>query len=145
MARTTRASAAAAAAAPSVVKDTIAPTVNVTTLPAVHDSFAPTAKPLATNSTMPAVPVSQGVTTRKAAKINTAAPRRSFKSDGVQDNDVFLLPLSDYYIMFALMGLAIAVRLFRISQPTSVVFDEVQCVEGWLNVVSTFLLHDLHD
>lgn len=48
-----------------------------------------------------------------------------YSSDGVRDNDVFLLPTSDYYVMFGLTLLAAAVRLFRIYQPTSVVFDEV--------------------
>lgn len=49
-----------------------------------------------------------------------------FSSDGVEDNDVFLLPVSDYQVMTALTIVAAAVRLFRIYQPTSVVFDEVQ-------------------
>jgi hypothetical protein len=52
----------------------------------------------------------------------------SYKSDGVDDNDVFLLPISDYNIMFGLTILAAVVRLFRIYQPSSVVFDEVQYV-----------------
>lgn len=51
---------------------------------------------------------------------------RSYKSDGVDDNDVFLLPISDYHIMLGLTLLAAIVRLFRIYQPSSVVFDEVQ-------------------
>jgi dolichyl-phosphate-mannose-protein mannosyltransferase len=51
-----------------------------------------------------------------------------YSSDGVKDNDVFLLPMSDYYVMFGLTLVAAAVRLFRIYQPTSVVFDEVQFV-----------------
>ncbi|GKT66618.1 dolichyl-phosphate-mannose-protein mannosyltransferase [Colletotrichum tofieldiae] len=49
----------------------------------------------------------------------------SYKSDGVEDNDVFLLPVSDYQIMLGLTILAAIIRLFRIYQPTSVVFDEV--------------------
>ncbi|KAK2017959.1 dolichyl-phosphate-mannose-protein mannosyltransferase [Colletotrichum eremochloae] len=49
----------------------------------------------------------------------------SYKSDGVEDNDVFLLPVSDYQIMLGLTFLAAIIRLFRIYQPTSVVFDEV--------------------
>lgn len=49
-----------------------------------------------------------------------------FSSDGVKDNDVFLLPGSDYQIMIALTVLAAVIRLFRIYQPSSVVFDEVQ-------------------
>lgn len=52
--------------------------------------------------------------------------KKSYASDGVTDNDVFLLPISDYQIMGLLTVLAAVVRLFRIYQPTSVVFDEVQ-------------------
>lgn len=59
-----------------------------------------------------------------AAKSKKAVP--SYKSDGVEDNDVFLLPSTDYIVMAGLTILATLVRLFRISQPTSVVFDEVQ-------------------
>ena len=44
----------------------------------------------------------------------------------VKDNDIFLLPSSDYTVMFVLTAVAVAVRLFRIYQPSSVVFDEVQ-------------------
>ena len=44
----------------------------------------------------------------------------------VKDNDIFLLPSRDYEIMFALTAIAVAVRLYKIWQPTSVVFDEVQ-------------------
>lgn len=51
-----------------------------------------------------------------------------YTSDGVEDHDVFLLPGSDYQIMFVLTLLAAVVRLFRIYQPSSVVFDEVQYV-----------------
>ncbi len=49
-----------------------------------------------------------------------------FTSDGVQDNDVFLLPVSDYQVMLLVTVIGAVVRLFRIYQPTSVVFDEVQ-------------------
>jgi dolichyl-phosphate-mannose-protein mannosyltransferase len=49
-----------------------------------------------------------------------------FTSDGVEDNDVFLLPGSDYQVMLVVTILGAIVRLFRIYQPTSVVFDEVQ-------------------
>ena len=59
---------------------------------------------------------------------DSAPPRRSYKSDGVDDYDVFLLPVSDYLVMFGLAALAFVVRVFRISQPSSVVFDEVQYV-----------------
>ncbi len=56
-------------------------------------------------------------------------PKRSdYTSEGVEDNDVFLLPITDYQITLAITALATIVRLFRIYQPTSVVFDEVQYV-----------------
>ncbi|KAJ9155344.1 Dolichyl-phosphate-mannose--protein mannosyltransferase 1 [Pleurostoma richardsiae] len=48
-----------------------------------------------------------------------------YSSEGVEDNDIFLLPVSDYQIMLGLTVLAAIVRLFRIYQPSSVVFDEV--------------------
>lgn len=65
----------------------------------------------------------------KAIQIVAKKPKKSsYKSVGVQDHDVFLLPVSDYQIMLALTLLAVVVRLFRIYQPSSVVFDEVQCV-----------------
>ncbi|KAI9889524.1 MAG: hypothetical protein M1814_005218 [Vezdaea aestivalis] len=49
----------------------------------------------------------------------------SYTSDGVEDHDIFLLPGSDFQVLGLLTALAAAVRLFRIYQPTSVVFDEV--------------------
>ena len=51
---------------------------------------------------------------------------RDYGSHGVKDNDIFLLPGSDFQLMIALTVLALAVRVFRIYQPDSVVFDEVQ-------------------
>ncbi|KAF4630630.1 hypothetical protein G7Y89_g7510 [Cudoniella acicularis] len=48
-----------------------------------------------------------------------------YTSEGVVDHDVFLLPVSDYQVMFGITVLAAVVRLFRIYQPSSVVFDEV--------------------
>ena len=50
----------------------------------------------------------------------------SYKSEGVEDNDVFLLPVRDYWVVLGLTVLATAVRVWKISQPSSVVFDEVQ-------------------
>lgn len=55
-------------------------------------------------------------------------PKRDYGSDGVQDHDIFKLPVSDYKWIAFLLLVAGAVRLFRIYQPTSVVFDEVQYV-----------------
>ena len=66
------------------------------------------------------------------APANKPNGAKSYASDGVEDNDVFLLPVSDYNIMLALTVVAAAVRLFKIYQPSSVVFDEVQYVAARL-------------
>jgi dolichyl-phosphate-mannose-protein mannosyltransferase len=52
----------------------------------------------------------------------------SYASEGVKDYDIFNLPASDYKLLTLVTLVAAAVRLFRIYQPTSVVFDEVQYV-----------------
>lgn len=49
-----------------------------------------------------------------------------YTSEGVVDHDVFLLPGTDYQVLIGVTLLAAVVRLFRIYQPSSVVFDEVQ-------------------
>ncbi len=49
-----------------------------------------------------------------------------YSSHGVTDNDIFMLPGSDFQLLGLLTVLAAVVRLFRIYQPSSVVFDEVQ-------------------
>jgi len=49
-----------------------------------------------------------------------------YSSHGVTDNDIFLLPSSDFQLLGVLTAVAALVRLFRIYQPSSVVFDEVQ-------------------
>jgi dolichyl-phosphate-mannose-protein mannosyltransferase len=51
-----------------------------------------------------------------------------YQSEGVTDNDIFSLPSSDWQLLAILTILASFTRLFRIYQPTSVVFDEVQYV-----------------
>jgi dolichyl-phosphate-mannose-protein mannosyltransferase len=86
------------------------------------------AKPPALRATpSPPRSVSPGVKPAKAPKSKALVKRRDdYGSEGVKDNDVFLLPFSDYQIMIILTVLASVVRLFRIWQPTSVVFDEVQ-------------------
>src|SRR5690348_4576144 len=73
------------------------------------------------------------VTVPAPAPAPTPAPAavvraKGYKSDGVKDNDIFLLPASDFQILIAVTVVAAVVRLFRIYQPTSVVFDEVQYV-----------------
>ncbi|KAJ6115030.1 Dolichyl-phosphate-mannose--protein mannosyltransferase 1 [Penicillium sp. IBT 16267x] len=52
-------------------------------------------------------------------------PPKSYASDGVKDNDILNLPASDYTLLVLVTLIGAAVRLFRIYQPTSVVFDEV--------------------
>ena len=49
-----------------------------------------------------------------------------YTSHGVTDNDIFLLPGSDLQLLALLTAIGAVVRLFRIYQPASVVFDEVQ-------------------
>ena len=49
-----------------------------------------------------------------------------YTSHGVTDNDIFKLPTSDFQLLGFLTIVAAVVRLFRIYQPSSVVFDEVQ-------------------
>jgi dolichyl-phosphate-mannose-protein mannosyltransferase len=56
----------------------------------------------------------------------------SYRSEGVSDNDIFELPGSDYQLLSVLTIIAACFRLFRIYQPSSVVFDEVQYVESRL-------------
>lgn len=84
-----------------------------------------------------AEPVSNGPVpvTEKAALVQTTQKKGSksksdidYTSEGVKDNDVFWLPASDYNIMFITTILAAIIRFYRIYQPTSVVFDEVQYV-----------------
>lgn len=67
---------------------------------------------------------------KSRSKKDKAASKKatSYKSDGVEDHDVFLLPLSDYWTVIGLTLLALIVRVYKIYQPTSVVFDEVQSV-----------------
>jgi dolichyl-phosphate-mannose-protein mannosyltransferase len=51
-----------------------------------------------------------------------------YTSEGVRDNDIFSLPGSDWQMLALLIVVAAVVRLYRIYQPSSVVFDEVQYV-----------------
>ncbi|MCJ1312413.1 hypothetical protein MMC25_006087 [Agyrium rufum] len=55
----------------------------------------------------------------------TGTKPKDYSSHGVTDNDIFLLPSSDYQLLGILTAIGAAVRLFRIYQPSSVVFDEV--------------------
>ena len=70
----------------------------------------------------PAPPVRNGFVSQP----KKSGKPKSYASEGVKDNDIFLLPASDYQVMGVMTVLAAIVRLFRIYQPTSVVFDEVQ-------------------
>lgn len=79
--------------------------------------------PLVPVPTQVQVPVPVVATVKKGA-----IKRNDYTSDGVKDNDVFNLPGSDYRVMIFVTVIAAIVRLFRIYQPSSVVFDEVQFV-----------------
>lgn len=76
------------------------------------------------------VPTQVSVPVPVVATVKTggAIKRNDYTSDGVKDNDVFNLPSSDYRVMIFVTVMAAIVRLFRIYQPSSVVFDEVQFV-----------------
>ena len=54
---------------------------------------------------------------------------QDYTSEGVKDNDIYNLPTTDWQLLGGLTILAGVVRLFKIYQPPSVVFDEVQYVE----------------
>lgn len=60
------------------------------------------------------------------AGISTGQEPVGYTSHGVTDNDIFMLPSSDLQILGVVTIVAALVRLFRIYQPSSVVFDEVQ-------------------
>ncbi|KAF2757331.1 dolichyl-phosphate-mannose-protein mannosyltransferase [Pseudovirgaria hyperparasitica] len=51
--------------------------------------------------------------------------RKDYTSEGVTDHDIFDLPGSDWQLLAVLTVIASVVRLFRIYNPSSVVFDEV--------------------
>ncbi|KAJ9372466.1 CAZyme family GT39 [Paecilomyces variotii] len=61
----------------------------------------------------------------KGKKGGVTTKSNHYGSDGVKDNNIFRLPKSDYKLVLVLTALAAIVRLFRIYQPSSVVFDEV--------------------
>ncbi|PGH09533.1 dolichyl-phosphate-mannose-protein mannosyltransferase [Blastomyces parvus] len=65
---------------------------------------------------------SPGPKNRKKA---AASKKLDYSSEGISDYDILQLPVSDYKIMLLLTAVAVVVRLFKIYQPTSVVFDEV--------------------
>jgi dolichyl-phosphate-mannose-protein mannosyltransferase len=77
----------------------------------------------------PAEKAQMGKSSEEQSNRNTlgkTTQRKDYGSEGVTDNDIFLLPGSDFQLLGVLTVIATVVRLFRISQPTSVVFDEVQ-------------------
>ncbi|KUI57030.1 Dolichyl-phosphate-mannose--protein mannosyltransferase 1 [Cytospora mali] len=78
------------------------------------------ATPPAARSPSPLPPQNNVNSKRKAER-----RPNDYTSEGVDDNDVFLLPVSDYQVMLGVTVLGAIVRLFRIYQPSSVVFDEV--------------------
>lgn len=84
-----------------------------------------------------AVPASVAVSKTKNNKNKAVKVKDDYSSEGVQDNDPFLLPGSDFTLLAIITILSAIVRLFRIYQPDSVVFDEVQYVTAlWRNIVA---------
>ena len=72
----------------------------------------------------PAPPIEKRIEPYHSVSV-TSIRSKTYASDGVKDNDIFLLPGSDFQILLAVTLVAFGVRLFRIYQPSSVVFDEV--------------------
>ncbi len=89
-------------------------------------SRRPSPPPRATTPTPPSQ--SQSLSQKPKSKSKAAKRKDDYSSEGVEDNDVFLLPGSDFQLVLAITVISAAVRLFRIYQPSSVVFDEVQYV-----------------
>lgn len=75
---------------------------------------------------------SEKVTTSEVSRVSNGAGKftkrkaTDYTSHGVSDNDIFLLPSSDFQLLGILTAVGALVRVFRIYQPSSVVFDEVQ-------------------
>lgn len=82
---------------------------------------------VATDGPVPVPPPVTLVPTSQQKKSKKAV-RKEYTSDGVKDHDIFWLPGKDYQMMILVTVLAAIVRVFRIYQPSSVVFDEVQYV-----------------
>ncbi|KAF3941324.1 hypothetical protein ABW19_dt0202775 [Dactylella cylindrospora] len=80
-------------------------------------------------SPTPSSPVDSTVPTtpsKKKSKASKSSGSGFWSTWGlVRDHDIFDLPSSDWSILIGLTVLAVFVRLFRIHQPSSVVFDEV--------------------
>ncbi|KAF3907853.1 hypothetical protein ABW20_dc0103402 [Dactylellina cionopaga] len=77
-------------------------------------------------SPTPASPSTPTTAKRKSGKAAASSQANYWSSWGfAKDYDIFNLPSSDWSILIGLTVLAVFVRLFRIHQPTSVVFDEV--------------------
>ncbi|PKS12088.1 hypothetical protein jhhlp_001384, partial [Lomentospora prolificans] len=75
--------------------------------------------------TPPSYPTQAQAPGASKSKSKKSKASQSYASEGVEDHDVFLLPTSDYQVMLGITIISALVRLFRIYQPTSVVFDEV--------------------
>ena len=84
-----------------------------------------------------AVPTSTVISKNKNNKNKPPKVKDDYSSEGVQDNDPFLLPGSDFTLLAIITILSAIVRLFRIYQPDSVVFDEVQYVAvPWDDIIA---------
>ncbi|KAF2724755.1 glycosyltransferase family 39 protein [Polychaeton citri CBS 116435] len=81
--------------------------------------------PESTPSTMPSSRQSKGLALAQTSPYKPPYPRYEYTSEGVRDYNIFKMPRGDWEVAFGLTLVALFVRLFRIFQPTSVVFDEV--------------------
>jgi dolichyl-phosphate-mannose-protein mannosyltransferase len=66
--------------------------------------------------------------TKKQQQQQKTKKVQGYASEGVSDHDIFNLKADDYYMLTVITLVAAIVRIFRIYQPSSVVFDEVQYV-----------------
>jgi dolichyl-phosphate-mannose-protein mannosyltransferase len=87
------------------------------------------AKPKSNRSSPPVEIIQNGPTKAQPIAAKKALKKtKDYSSEGVENHDVFELPSSDIQALITLTLVGAVVRLFRIYQPSSVVFDEVQYV-----------------
>jgi dolichyl-phosphate-mannose-protein mannosyltransferase len=77
------------------------------------------------NQASAAAPATATTASTKNMPSKAVNQRTDYTSEGVKDNNIAHLKSSDWEFLGALTVLAFFVRLFRIYQPSSVVFDEV--------------------
>ena len=71
-------------------------------------------------------------------------PSYDYTSSGVRDTNIVNLPSSDWQAVIAVTVLGFFVRLFRIYQPSSVVFDEVHFGKFASRYIKSSYFVDVH-